>query len=605
LATPLKNKLASSRKNTRKNPDTKQTSPVSNPEKILKSRKSFKQTLLSTFNTDQSNFTKSNSSESFERSLSLPPSFDSFSFPEVSSPIFQESSPNTVPNSSPNLTMAGQNVGGGGGGVGGGGGGNQIPVPVIFAKVAARYAPLVLPAALHDLPENYMKSLPKFTGEGDLTAQEHINFFDQFADILGIEHEDVYSRLLVQTFEGQVRTWFRSLPAGSLRSYEELESAFIRQWGERKDHLYYLTEFGALKKKNSESVLEFTQRFNKLYNKIPAEVKPSQPSAKVTYAGAFDPDFALLLRERRSLDLPKMQDDAVEIESNMMASGKLKAKTENVNKENKKFKEQGGPSGSGKSAGDRIDEMARVIQQLSNKISKMELEKPRRDNFPRKDFRKNPEPQGPHKTIKNEDQKVQAPFKTEDYIGEEDFGEFEQLDEDIDCLGDDNRYPYVSRQDYEASLMKESKSKDAVSTDATDDHAYQSVADDIIADLQGRYNLRSRNKNLPNVQAKKVLLRNDTNEENPKVADKQSANRNITDKPVQSESVGTNPVNIQNPVKEKKVAPQQKTEKKTMEAPHIENDKVIGNFNLENEISKIKIPIPLVELAKNPVTGNK
>jgi hypothetical protein len=32
----------------------------------------------------------------------------------------------------------------------------------------------------------------------------------------------------------------------------------------------------------------------------------------------------------------------------MMASGKLKAKTYNVNKENIKFKEQGGPSGSGK-----------------------------------------------------------------------------------------------------------------------------------------------------------------------------------------------------------------------------------------------------------------
>jgi hypothetical protein len=102
--------------------------------------------------------------------------------------------------------MAGQNVGGGGGG--GGGGGNQIPVPVIFAKVDARYAPLVLPAPLHDLLENYMKNLPKFTGEGDLTAQEHIIFFDQFADILGIEHEDVYSRLLVQNFEGHVRTWF-------------------------------------------------------------------------------------------------------------------------------------------------------------------------------------------------------------------------------------------------------------------------------------------------------------------------------------------------------------------------------------------------------------
>jgi hypothetical protein len=54
-----------------------------------------------------------------------------------------------------------------------------------------------------------------------------------------------------------------------------------------------LTEFGSLKKKTSETVMEFIQRFNKLYNKIPVEVKPSQPAAKVTFAGAFEPDFAL------------------------------------------------------------------------------------------------------------------------------------------------------------------------------------------------------------------------------------------------------------------------------------------------------------------------
>jgi hypothetical protein len=54
---------------------------------------------------------------------------------------------------------------------------------------------------------------------------------------------------------------------------------------------------------------------------------------KVTSFGAFEPDFSLLLRERRSVDLTRMQDDAIEIESNMMASGKLKAKIEMGNKE--------------------------------------------------------------------------------------------------------------------------------------------------------------------------------------------------------------------------------------------------------------------------------
>jgi hypothetical protein len=110
-----------------------------------------------------------------------------------------------------------------------------------------------------------------------------------------------------------------------------LEDAFLRQWGERKDHLYYLTKFGSLKKKNSETVMEFIQRFNKLYNKILAEVKPSQPAAKVTFVGAFEPYFSLLLRERRGATLNRMQDDAVEIESNMMASSKLKAILETGN----------------------------------------------------------------------------------------------------------------------------------------------------------------------------------------------------------------------------------------------------------------------------------
>jgi hypothetical protein len=122
----------------------------------------------------------------------------------------------------------------GGGGVGGGaagagGQGPPPPPPRSFSKVVARYAPLVLPPFLHDLPENYMKNLPKFTREGDLTATKHINVFDQFANILVIEHEDVYSRLLVQNFEGQVRLWFQGLQVGSIASYDALENTFLRK----------------------------------------------------------------------------------------------------------------------------------------------------------------------------------------------------------------------------------------------------------------------------------------------------------------------------------------------------------------------------------------
>ena len=59
----------------------------------------------------------------------------------------------------------------------GAGVGGQAQPPRIFSKVATSYAPLVLLVVLHDLPKNYMKNLPKFMGEGDLTATKHTSFF--------------------------------------------------------------------------------------------------------------------------------------------------------------------------------------------------------------------------------------------------------------------------------------------------------------------------------------------------------------------------------------------------------------------------------------------
>jgi hypothetical protein len=57
----------------------------------------------------------------------------------------------------------------GAGGAEGGEVGGQENIPFqplrIFCKFIARYAPLSLPSILHDLPENYMKGLPKFMSE--------------------------------------------------------------------------------------------------------------------------------------------------------------------------------------------------------------------------------------------------------------------------------------------------------------------------------------------------------------------------------------------------------------------------------------------------------
>ena len=69
---------------------------------------------------------------------------------------------------------------------------------------------------------------------------------------------------------------------------------------------------------------DFNKRFNRMYSKIPAEVKPTPTSAKLTCANVFDFDFCLLLRERRCATLVDMQDAALEVESNIMVAEKLK-----------------------------------------------------------------------------------------------------------------------------------------------------------------------------------------------------------------------------------------------------------------------------------------
>ena len=49
--------------------------------------------------------------------------------------------------------------------------------------------------------------------------------------------------------DGEARKWSRDLPIGSIVGIEALDEAFLKQWGDWKDDLYYITEFGSLKRK--------------------------------------------------------------------------------------------------------------------------------------------------------------------------------------------------------------------------------------------------------------------------------------------------------------------------------------------------------------------
>ena len=82
------------------------------------------------------------------------------------------------------------------------------------------------------------------------------------------------------------------MPNGSINDWDALERRFIERWGEKRDHGYSLTEFNVIKKKSHENMNDFVKRFNKMYNSLPAEMKPPPIGARVFFAGAFEPEFS-------------------------------------------------------------------------------------------------------------------------------------------------------------------------------------------------------------------------------------------------------------------------------------------------------------------------
>jgi hypothetical protein len=88
--------------------------------------------------------------------------------------------------------------------------------------LANRYAPLVLSNPLSSMPtRDYQKYMPKFTGAEDYTAEEHIEAFYAYAENINISEEDVWTRVFVQSLNGQARKWFKELPTNLVTSIEQ------------------------------------------------------------------------------------------------------------------------------------------------------------------------------------------------------------------------------------------------------------------------------------------------------------------------------------------------------------------------------------------------
>jgi hypothetical protein len=157
------------------------------------------------------------------------------------------------------------------------------------------------------------------------------------------------------------------------------------------DYLYYITEFGAFKRKNGESISEFTKRFNKMYGRFPDEIKPTETSAKITYSNKFYEKISLLLRERRSTTFFSMQEATIEVESNILTSDRLKTRSE---KDKKKHREDSLSSSNSATSDPKLDEMTKTLKDMTFEIATMKWESKKPNKAFKRAGNKNPNQSG-------------------------------------------------------------------------------------------------------------------------------------------------------------------------------------------------------------------
>ena len=131
-----------------------------------------------------------------------------------------------------------------------------------------------------------------------------------------------------------------------------------------------------MKRGTDESIKNFSFRFNSIYNSLPANCKPLAGMAKLHFAEAFDDEFSLFLRERRSATLAQMMSDAVEVEINTISSKRGRYKVDT--RDQRKLKEE--PQAS-TSVDPKFDSLMKVTEKLVDKLSIRE-NPPARDNVP-------------------------------------------------------------------------------------------------------------------------------------------------------------------------------------------------------------------------------
>lgn len=154
--------------------------------------------------------------------------------------------------------------------------GNQLPPPPGALPPWLAQDVVAVPRQQHPLPKNVERVLPKFDPEWGDTADNHIHSFFLVVCMLGVADEDVVCHLFPLTLIGVASTCYFSLRIGSITSWVTFQEAFLYKFGDHETPVALVLELYHLKMEAKEKLKDFNIRLNTLFNRIPANARPTE-----------------------------------------------------------------------------------------------------------------------------------------------------------------------------------------------------------------------------------------------------------------------------------------------------------------------------------------
>ena len=331
-------------------------------------------------------------------------------------------------------------------------------------------------------------------------------------------------------------------------------------------------------------------------------MRPPPDLALYTFPDGFDADMAYQLRERAPQTLAEMQNVAVSVEANLIAK-RNRARAERKTT----FKEE--PS----SWDQKLDAIINGMQRLGERVESVERKSswdgPQNNPIRNPNFRRN---QNQNTGKASPENQIRPPFQ-ENYTETSTANE-QKDDTHINLMGLNNEQQvFLSQEDQEEDEVKQFQTKSGESFD------FKQGYDTAVFEVRKQYKLRSRTINVSQPEktkddqkSKKATISESKDKSDPitnevtveDITETYASNQ----QPSPTLPLHANPNNPPQKMR-KKDKPLDQTEKQEEPSKRsIDKEKVVSQntklqiekpFDFESEIGKLKISIPLSELAKH------